>query len=115
MRKTTLYLLFFASICFCDEQMRLTYLKNGCNSCHGMYGEGMGSTPRIAGLKEEYLLKRLTDLQKGITRSAQGTVMISFAKSLDANQTKQMAKYLSKLKKEKPKQSYEEDEFDVTS
>ena len=73
------------------------YLKNACNSCHGMYGEGMGASPRLQGVKEHILLRRLKDLQQGKTRSAFGTVMISFAKALDENQTVEMAKYLSNL------------------
>jgi len=78
--------------------MEAIYLKNGCNSCHGMYGEGMGASPRLQGLREEVILRRLKDLQKGKTRTAFGTIMISFAKALDENQTVQMAKYLSEIK-----------------
>ena len=78
--------------------METLYLKNACNSCHGMYGEGMGANPRLQGVKQQTLLRRLKDLQQGKTRSAFGTVMISFAKSLDKNQTIEMAKYLSNLK-----------------
>jgi cytochrome c553 len=74
------------------------YLKNACNSCHGMYAEGMGASPRLQGVREDVLLRRLKDLQQGKTRTAFGSVMISFAKSLDEKQTIQMAKYLSTLK-----------------
>lgn len=63
-----------------------------------MYGEGMGASPRLQGVPEHILIRRLKDLQKGKTRSAFGTVMISFAKALDENETKEMAKYLSNLK-----------------
>jgi len=34
-------------------------------------------------------------LQQGITRKVNGTIMVSFAKSLDVNQTKAMAHYPS--------------------
>ena len=85
------------------------YIENSCNSCHGNYAEGMGSAPRLIGRREEVLLKRLKALQKGKTRSPFGGIMISFAKSLDDNQTKMMAKYLSHLKKVKPKEVYEDD------
>ena len=74
------------------------YLKNACNSCHGMYAEGMGASPRLQGVREDLLLRRLRDLQQGKTRTAFGSVMISFAKSLDENETIEMAKYLSTLK-----------------
>ena len=77
--------------------MEALYLKNACNSCHGMYGEGMGASPRLQGVQEALLLRRLKDLQEGKTRSAFGGVMISFAKALDENQTIEMAKYLSNL------------------
>ncbi|MFT7824898.1 MAG: c-type cytochrome [Sulfurimonas sp.] len=87
--------------------MRQIYLQNACNSCHGNYGEGMGASPRLQGLKEEVILKRLQDLQKGKTKTAFGTIMISFAKSLDANQTKMMAKYLANIKTVIPEERYE--------
>lgn len=83
---------------FANSEMEALYLKNACNSCHGMYGEGMGGSPRLQGIREDILLRRLKDLQQGKPRSAFGTVMISFAKALDENQTKEMAKYLSNLK-----------------
>lgn len=78
--------------------MEIIYLKNACNSCHGMYGEGMGASPRLQGVPEHKLLRRLKDLQNGKTRSAFGSVMISFAKALNENETREMAKYLSNLK-----------------
>ncbi len=90
-----------------ENVMEKLYLKNGCNSCHGMYGEGIGASPRLQGVKEETLLRRLRNLQKGITRSANGAIMVSFAKALDENQTIQMAKYLSNLKTYIPKERYE--------
>jgi len=83
---------------YANSDMETLYLKNACNSCHGMYGEGMGTYPRLQGVREHILLRRLKDLQQGKTRSAFGTVMISFAKSLNEEQTIEMAKYLSNLK-----------------
>jgi len=81
-----------------SNSMEALYLKNACNACHGMYGEGMGASPRLQGVQEEILLRRFKNLKKGKTRSANGGIMISFAKVLDENQTIQMAKYLSNLK-----------------
>ncbi|MCW8821515.1 MAG: c-type cytochrome [Sulfurovum sp.] len=83
---------------YSNSEMETLYMKNACNSCHGIYGEGMGASPRLQGVREHVLLRRLKDLQNGKTRSAFGSVMISFAKTLDENQTKEMAKYLSNLK-----------------
>ena len=82
---------------YANNEMEMLYLKNACNSCHGMYGEGMGASPRLQGVPEHVLLRRLKDLQNGKTRSAFGSIMISFAKALDENETKEMAKYLSNL------------------
>ena len=80
------------------DSSELLYLKNACNGCHGMYGEGIGASPRLQDTRKEVLLQRLKDLQKGKTRTAFGTVMISFAKALDENQTIAMASYLANLK-----------------
>ena len=89
--------------------MELLYLSNACNSCHGIYGEGMGSNPRLQGMKEEKILRRLKALQQGKTRTTAGSIMISFAKSLDENQTIQMAKYLSNLKTVIDEDRYDEE------
>lgn len=89
--------------------MGLLYLKNGCSSCHGIYGEGIGDAPHIQGQPESVLLKRLQALQQGNPRTPYGGVMISFAQSLDENQTIEMAKYLSTLEppEEEPERYYE--------
>lgn len=36
-----------------------------CASCHGDHGEGVGITPRLAGLSEAYLVKQLEDFASG--------------------------------------------------
>ncbi|HHD78394.1 MAG TPA: c-type cytochrome [Epsilonproteobacteria bacterium] len=103
-------LIFIVSLSsYASSPMEQVYLKNACNSCHGMYGEGMGSAPRLQGVREEVLLRRLKNLQQGKTRSPFGSIMISFAKALDENQTVQMAKYLSTLKTVISKDRYDEE------
>ena len=89
--------------------MEQLYLRNACNSCHGMYGEGMGANPRLQGVREEILLRRLKNLKEGKTRTPAGGVMISFAKALDENQTKKMAHYLSNLKTTIAEDRYDEE------
>ncbi|MDM5271163.1 c-type cytochrome [Sulfurovum sp. zt1-1] len=89
------------------NDMRLLYLQNACNSCHGNYGEGMGASPRLQGLKEDVILKRLKDLRQGKTRTAFGTIMISFAKALTPEQTILMAKYLANIETKIPKERYD--------
>ena len=101
-------ILFITSLLYASQaDMEQLYLKNACNSCHGIYGEGMGASPRLQGVKEYILLRRLRNLQQGKTRSANGAIMISFAKSLDENQTIQMAQYLSNLETKIPDDRYD--------
>ena len=90
-----------------SDAMKQLYLQNACNSCHGFYGEGMGASPRLQGLKEDVILKRLKNLQQGITRTAFGTIMVSFAKSLNEEETVLMSKYIANLKTEIPEERYE--------
>ena len=104
---TALSLLLSAS-----NDMEALYLKNACNSCHGIYGEGMGASPRLQGQREDVLLRRLKDMQQGKTRTAFGSIMISFAKSLDEGQTIAMAKHLAQLKTTINKDRYDI-EFDA--
>ena len=96
------------------EDAEMIYLKNGCPNCHGFYGQGTSSGPRLQNKKEAYLLRRLQDLQKDISRTAEGGIMIPFAKSLDENQTRAMAHYLSIIKTSYENQieyDYEGDDF----
>ncbi len=99
-------------ILLASNTMESIYLKNACNSCHGIYGEGMGASPRLQGQREDVLLRRLKDLQQGKTRTAFGSVMISFAKALNEDQTIAMAKYLAGLKTKVNKDRYDI-EFDT--
>ena len=48
---------------YASSNMEQLYLQNACNSCHGIYGEGMGSTPRLQGQKEKVLFERVKNLQ----------------------------------------------------
>ena len=110
--KQFLLLTAFSLILSASNDMESLYLKNGCNSCHGMYGEGIGASPRLQGQREDVLLRRLKDLQQGKTRTAFGSIMISFAKTLNKDQTIAMAKYLSGLKTTINKDRYDI-EFDA--
>lgn len=92
----------------------ILYIQYSCPSCHGFYAQGTNIGPRLQDQKEEALLRRLQNLQKGITRKPNGSVMISFAQSLDENQTKAMAKYLSTIKtsyENRELYDYEGDDF----
>ena len=107
-------LLLVSTITYADDAMEQLYMKNGCNSCHGIYAEGIGATPRLQGQREDVLIRRLKDLKQGKTRTAFGTIMISFAKALSDEQIIQMAHYLSQLKKTEAEEKYELDYYDNT-
>ncbi|BAF72794.1 c-type cytochrome [Sulfurovum sp. NBC37-1] len=107
--KKKILLVLLSNLLLNAETISEVYLKNGCHGCHGLFGEGIGASPRLQGRREEVLLKRLKDLQNGKTRTAFGNVMISFAKNLDRNQTAKMAKYLSTLKRTEQDEVYELD------
>ncbi len=83
--------------------MEELYLKNRCSSCHGLYAEGIGATPRLQGKSEGLLKERLKNLKEGKTRSAFGTIMISFAQALNDEQIDKMTHWLANLKKWNPK------------
>lgn len=106
MRYYPIFFFFLLSLSANENPAQL-YLKNACNACHGMYGEGIGASPRLQGQKEGILLKKLKELKKGKTRTAFGNIMISFAKGLNEDQTIAMAKYLSTLKRTEQKEIYE--------
>ncbi|SFV60627.1 cytochrome c, class I [hydrothermal vent metagenome] len=101
-----LLILILPCIIFAKDGATL-YVENSCNSCHGMYGEGSGTTPRLEGQKEVVLFKRLKDLKAGKTRTPSGGIMISFAKALSDEDIVIMAKYLSTIKPNKDIERYE--------
>ena len=47
-------------------------LTTDCIECHGMDGKGNFETPPIAGLSQDYLLKRLKGFNSGKTKSIDG-------------------------------------------
>jgi len=105
--KLTIILSIFCISLMPAQDMSILYMQNGCSSCHGIYGEGMGTTPKLQGLKKAYLLKRFKQLQEGVTKTPNGAIMVSFAKALSSKQIEQMSQYLSTLKTTKPKERYE--------
>jgi len=93
-----IYALFLPLFLYGIPPAETLYFKHACNSCHGIYGETSGAVPKLQGQKEALLLQRLKNLQQGKTRTSNGSIMISFAQSLNALETKQMANYLANLK-----------------
>lgn len=101
-----LVLLFLVSFLNAKEAKDI-YFNNACNSCHGVYGEGVGASPRLQGLNKDYIKRRLHNLKRGKTRTAFGSIMVSFAQSLSSKEIEEMAIYLSNLKKEVNIERYE--------
>ena len=116
MKKLLLFLPFilFASDNNQTVEAQSLYLTNACPSCHGIYGQGIGTAPNITRQKPEEIVKRLNELKKGKTKTVEGSVMVSFAMSLDENQTLKMAEYLSTLKPNDDDERYDP-EFDEGS
>lgn len=105
--KFILTALILSHSCLYSKDMSILYMQNGCNGCHGVYGEGMGATPKLQGLSKEYLIKCFQELRQGIAKTPNGAIMVSFAKALNDQKTNAMAEYLSTLTTLKPKNSYE--------
>ena len=97
-----------------SHEMEILYMKSGCSSCHGIYAEGIGATPRLQGKPESLLKERLQNLKAGKTRSAFGTIMVSFAQALSDEQIEKMAHWLAHLKKMEPDEKYELEYYDNT-
>jgi len=51
MAKQFLLLFTLSYVLFASNDAESLYFKNACNSCHGMYAEGMGTAPRLQGQK----------------------------------------------------------------
>jgi cytochrome c553 len=87
--------------------MAQLYMKNGCNACHGIYAEGIGAAPRLQGKRKTVLVKRLKDLKRGKTRTAFGTIMVSFAQALSDKEIEKIAQYLSTLQTDTETERYD--------
>ncbi len=105
--KYLLFIIFILVQITANETMEGVYLKNGCQGCHGLYGEGIGASPRLQGLREKVILQRLKNLKQGKTRTAFGNIMVSFAQGLSDEEIVEMAKYLSTLKRVEGRETYE--------
>jgi cytochrome c553 len=68
----------------------------GCASCHGGDYSGSKAIPRVAGQRQDYLLKALHDYKSGV-RSGGMPVMESVALSLSEEEIEALAHYLAHL------------------
>jgi len=67
-----------------------------CAGCHGANGEGKGSFPALAGMKEKEIISMLKDYKSGKKNNA---MMKSFAEKLSDQDMANLAAYYSSLKK----------------
>jgi len=76
------------------QQGQALAIKYHCLSCHGSDLAGHGQIPRIAGQREEYLLKSLTGY-KNNTRAAYQPAMIEAVQGVDDSEIATLAKFVS--------------------
>jgi len=72
-------------------------LTTDCIDCHGMDGKGNFESPSIAGLKEDYILKRLRGFNSGKTKSVDG-IMHTYTEDLSDQDLQDLAAYWASRK-----------------
>jgi|GEM_PF-658454 len=73
-------------------------LTGDCIECHGQDGMGNFETPAIAGLKEDYILKKLRGFNSGKTKSIDG-IMHTYTEDLSDQELQDLAAYWASRKK----------------
>jgi len=73
-------------------------LTSDCIECHGMDGKGNFESPPIAGLKADYILKRLRGFNSGKTKSIDG-IMHLYTEDLSDQELQDLAAYWASRKK----------------
>jgi len=75
------------------------YTAKGCTACHGADAKSpiMPQYPKIAGQGKEYLIQQLTDIKSGARNNGQTAVMKGIMASVNEDEIKALAEYLSGL------------------
>ena len=73
-------------------------LSHDCIECHGMDGKGNFESPAIAGLKADYILKKLRGFNSGKTKSVDG-IMHTYTEDLSEQELQDLAAYWASRKK----------------
>jgi cytochrome c553 len=68
-----------------------------CANCHDDSMAGKGEMPRLAGQREDYLVKALRDYRSNARRGRGQAVMVEMVSTLTDNDIKLLAQYLSRL------------------
>ncbi len=79
------------------EQARAAAEQNHCNICHRPDFAGQQTVPRLAGQREDYLLKTLREYKTG-ERRAYEPIMLEVLQPFDDSQLVEFAYYLSHLR-----------------
>jgi cytochrome c553 len=69
-----------------------------CTSCHGMDFAGHNNVPRVAGQREDYLLKTLRDYRSGTRIGYGNAVMPETVAGLDEAQLADLAYFLARVR-----------------
>jgi cytochrome c553 len=69
-----------------------------CTSCHGDHYEGVDNIARLAGQREDYLLKALRDFKSGVRTGTGINAMVDVVYPLGDTEMKALAHYLSRLR-----------------
>ena len=67
-----------------------------CAQCHTQTFAGQGEVPRLAGQREEFIVKALHDYQHGARRGRGNVIMPEIAYSLDEGEIKAIAHFMSR-------------------
>jgi cytochrome c553 len=68
-----------------------------CLSCHDEGMTGKGEVPRLAGQREDYLVKAFGDYRSGARRGRGQAIMVEMVSTLTDNDIRLLAQYLSRL------------------
>jgi cytochrome c553 len=79
-----------------DEVLNLLRPRR-CANCHDDTMAGKGDMPRLAGQREDYLLKAFRDFRSNVRRGRGNAVMVEMVATLTENDAKILAGYLSRL------------------
>lgn len=111
-KKLLIFLLMLCLDSYADidpyKEGEILYSQKGCNGCHGVYGEGMNTYPKLANRQKYLLVKKLKFYRgkKGVMdQTAQ--IMIPFAETLSDDEISYLTTYLSQFKADKDAPRYE--------
>jgi cytochrome c553 len=79
------------------ERARVVAQQTHCDVCHGPDFYGQQTVPRLAGQREDYLLKTLRDYKSGVRRAYE-PIMIEQVQPLDDMQLVELSYYLAHIR-----------------